>query len=312
MKKFLGILLATALVMPVAAREKESPEERANKDYSTWLPSQGDFSFGFALNPVATFVGNMFNGNTANAWQNPAGEPLIKSEVLGLPSSNPLVSVMGSYMVTNQLAVRANVGLGISVKSDNEYVLDDAALFADPLCRAKVTDKNKYNATYGSIALGIEYRVAKTRPIQGVFGAGVNYAFGGATRNYAYGNAITEANQVPTIAHPSLYQAVAGYMPNARPLSLQAGNLIHMIGVYGTIGVEWFVAPKIAIGANVNVGIYYAVNPAQTTVYEGWNTATAKAEEFTELVAPASHGFHFGTDNIGANLYMAFYFNKNK
>ena len=58
-----------------------------------------------------------------------------------------------------------------------------------------------------------------------------------------------------------------------------------------------------------NFGIYYEVNPARATTYEGWNTASMQLEQFTELVAPASHGFHIGTDNIGANLYVAFYFN---
>ena len=81
-----------------------------------------------------------------------------------------------------------------------------------------------------------------------------------------------------------------------------------ILGVYASAGVEWFVAPKVALGANVNFGVYYEVNPARATTYEGWNTQTMQLEQFTDLVAPASHGFHFGTDNIGASLYMAFYF----
>jgi hypothetical protein len=179
----------------------------------------------------------------------------------------------------------------------------------DPFSKAKVVDKQSADRIQGSIALGVEYRVGKKFPIQGVFGAGINYAFGEISYKYNYGNAITELNQAPTINDPLLYKAVAGYMPNARPLSTQDKNLIHMFGAYASAGVEWFVAPKVALGANVNFGMYYEVNPARATTYEGRNTASMQLEQFTELVAPASHGFHIGTDNIGANLYVAFYFN---
>ncbi len=319
MKKFLGILLVAALAVPaMSAHEKETPEQRAAKDYSTWLPAQGDFSVGFSLDPIATYVGTMFGGYTSkNDLEDLAGEPLAMS-IIG---ANPMASIMGSYMLTDKLGIKANVGMGISVKSENHYVLDDEALYLDPLSHAKVVDKRKGSMAYGSIAVGVEYRVGKTRPVQGVFGAGVNYAFGSVSYKYSYGNAITELNQTPTISTdastsgfivaPS-YAAAAGYMPNARPLSLTADNLIHLLGVYGSVGIEWFVAPKIALGANVNVGLYYEINPATAYLLEGWNTMTLQVENYTEKVTPASHGFHFGTDNIGANLYVAFYFNANK
>ena len=61
-------------------------------------------------------------------------------------------------------------------------------------------------------------------------------------------------NQNPSISDPSLYQSVVPYLPSARPLSIHSADLIHAVGAYGSIGVEWFVAPKIALGANVNLG----------------------------------------------------------
>ena len=48
MKKIISIMLVAALAMPMFA-EKRTPEERANADYSAWLPQQGDFSIGFNL-----------------------------------------------------------------------------------------------------------------------------------------------------------------------------------------------------------------------------------------------------------------------
>lgn len=306
MKRLISFILVAVLALPLLAEEQVVAKPREKKvlnDYSEWLPKQGDFSVAFSLDPIATFVGNMFNGSPSNGLGNLAGKPLLD----GITGA-PMVSVMGTYMQTDQLAWKVNLGIGYTHKSNNEYVLDDAALFLDPLSRVKVVDTQAYNRIHGSIALGAEYRVGKNLPVQGVFGAGLNYAFGEISSKYNYGNAITELNQIPSISEPALYEAVAGYMPNARPLNTQANNLIHMVGAYASVGMEWFVAPKIALGANVNFGIYYEVNPSRATIYEGWNTATMQVEQFTELVAPASHGFHIGTDNIGANLYMAFYF----
>ncbi len=303
MKKILSVLLVAALVLPVAAKEKETPEQIAQRDYSTWLPQKGEWSVGFSLDPIATFAGNLFNGKLNNTLDDLAGKPMMVDALGG-----NMVSIMGSYMLTNNLAAVANIGLKLRHESDNQYVLDDAALFLNPLSREKVVDSYKGSSTFGSIALGVEYRVGKTRPVQGVFGAGVNYIFGTEQYSYSYGNGITEANQTPSIADGTLYEAVAGYMPNARPLSSQATDLIHGVGLYGSVGIEWFVAPKIALGANVNIALYYMINPSRTTIYEGWNTMSIQKETFTETIAPASHGVSFGTENIGANLYISFYF----
>lgn len=307
MKRLMSIVLVAVFALPMLAQDNVAAEpapKKVVKDHTDWLPKQGDFSIGFSLDPLATFVGNMFNGNLSNGLGDLAGEPLLDDI-----ASAPMVSFMGTYMQTDKLAWRFNIGIGYTHKRNNEYVLDDAALFIDPFSKVKVTDTQIYNRTYGSIALGVEYRVGKKFPIQGVFGAGINYALGQITYQYKYGNGITELNQTPTIKDPSLYTAVAGYMPKARPLTRQADGLIHMVGAYASAGIEWFVAPKVALGANVNFGVYYEVNPARATTYEGWNTQTMQLEQFTDLVAPASHGFHISTDNIGANLYIAFYFN---
>ena len=81
------------------------------------------------------------------------------------------------------------------VEEGSEVVLLDPAWVS-----YEAMDSRKANLTYGSIAVGVEYRVGKTRPVQGVFGGGVNYAFGQRTYRFNYGNAITEMNQTPTIS----------------------------------------------------------------------------------------------------------------
>lgn len=298
----LSLLVATAAFADGA--DKPTPEEKAKKDYSSWLPVQGDMSIGFSLDPIATFAGNLFNGNLDNTLDDLAGEPLLYQQ---LPTST--VSIMGTYMLTDNFGVRANLGFGYSMKQNNYFVQDDEALLLNDLSNAKVLDQEKSKVLSGSFAVGVEYRLGKRLPVQGVFGAGLSYACGVSSATYAYGNAITELNQNPSInSNMPAKETVNGYLPNARLLSVQSDDMIHMAGLYGSVGVEWFVCPKIALGANVNLGVYYEINPSQTYLYEGWNTITEQVTQHTELVKPASHGFHFGTDNIGANLYVAFYF----
>ncbi len=297
MKKILSVLLAAMLVVPAFAIDQEKIDEKAKHDYTGWLPAKGEWYLGFSLNPVATFVGNLFNGTTGNSLGDFAGESL----------GNNMVSIMGGYMLTDQLSINANIGLSLSRTHNHTYVFDDLALMYDPLSRLKVQDIEHYAKNAGSIALGVEYRVGK-RAVQGVFGGGLVYAFAAENTTYNYGNAITEANQKPTIASAISYEAYDSYIPNARPLKKFSTDDIHALGVYATAGFEWFVAPKIALGANVNILLSYSWNPKQYVTYEGWNTLTMANEQVTDLKKPVSSTFSFGTQNIGANLLMKFFF----
>lgn len=302
------ISLALSLIVATAAfsqtETKPQRERKQLKDYTEYLPKAGDVAIGFSLNPLANFVGNMFNGNTWNSLDNLAGEPML------CPTPD-IASIMAKYMLTDQLGLKVNLGFGCNIYARNGYIIDEAAMLMNPLSEAKVIDTYKVNKLSGSIALGVEYHVGKQLPVQGVFGVGIIYALGHETHQYKYGNAITELNQTPAYNYdvfPSTTVFRDLYYMQGRVLSDQAEDLIHRVGAYASVGIEWFVAPKISLGANVNLNICYTLNPARATIYEGWNNATSQVEQYTELVAPASHGFTFSTDNIGANLLMNFYF----
>jgi len=312
MKKILSIMLAAALALPVVAGDKPTPEERAKADYSSWLPEQGEWQIGFNINPVATFIGNFFNGTVNNNLAPLAGEPL---RVPGM------VSIMGSYMLTDNLGLHANIGVDVNGWNTRSYVVDDAAKFLNPYSTLEGLDKWKRLNAGASISLGAEYRVGKKR-VQGVFGGGLTYGFWGLRKHtFSYYNAITEDNQNPTNAN--LWGAAgAGYplnpkfatdysfIDNPRMLSHYAGAGTHMFGLYGSVGIEWFVAPKIALGFNVNLLLDYQWNPSNVEVWEGWNHFTQERQEITIHDDAMQNGFQFTTDNIDANLYLAFYFGK--
>lgn len=301
MKKIVSCLLMAALALPMFAQE----ESAAKNEY---LPAAGDFAIGFNLNPFATFVGNMFNGTVGNAIDNDkiGGEALWSNTTT---NAYPVVSLQGKYMFTDNLGLRANIGLLLTRKNNREYVLDDEAVALDPLSKQKVVDAEYLSSHGGSLSVGVEYRIGKGR-VQGVFSGSALYAFSVAHANYEFGNAITEINQRPTSGSFVTYAAMSSQMPNARLLHSYTDDGVHTIGLVGSVGIEGFVAPKISIGAEVNLALLYTWTPQQYGEYEGFNLLTKEVEHFTELVAPKSSQFVFGTQNIGANLFMNFYFNR--
>lgn len=311
MRRIVTLILSGVIVLSAAASTKETPEQKAKKDYSTWLPAKGNWSIGFGLNPITTFIGNMFNGATTNNLGALAGDPMGTA---GVPITSttmpaPFVSLMGGYMLTDSWELHANVGFGFVYKNNNFYAIDDEAVYLDPLSEATVTDSHKTEHYSGSIAIGAHYHLGKTRCVQGIFGAGLLYAFGQNKDKYSYGNDISDINQTPTIATGmgvTYNTALVGYIPNARLLQ-STTSAMHRIGAYGTIGIEIFVAPKIALGANVNVYLFYDFTPAVDNKYDGWNIRKNEVSDYIQKVSPAQHGVSFSTNNIGANLYMAFY-----
>ncbi|MBQ6978566.1 MAG: hypothetical protein IJQ18_08030 [Paludibacteraceae bacterium] len=325
MKRIISIIIAAAFVLPMLAQDAEvkEPAPKPQRDYSEFLPQAGDWTFGIALDPFTKFIGNMFNG-TGNSIltgggvvaQNP--NTLTSNDIHGSGLWNGLASIMGAYMVTNNLGIKANIGINFNNRANRQYVVDDAALFVDPTSVAKAVDAQVRTQLALTAALGVEYHVGKRR-VQGVFGIGAMYGNQMIDKlEYTYGNEITAYNTAPTNAGlspvvPAAVAAAYPYMTSLRTKQVYASKGTHMAGIYGSIGVECFVAPKIALGANVNVRLCYEWTPQIANKYEGWNTLTGSKETITDLDTPMTNvGFSFDTNNLGANLYIAFYFGSKK
>ena len=291
------------------ATNATAQQEKSDSKYAEWLPSKGDFQIGFGLNPLTKYVGRMLTAG--NDLDDLNGDPILDNFTFSGAAVQPLISVMGSYMLTDRFSVRANIGVDYSCINRRYIVQDDLALFLDPMSKAYVADMARAQRLNLSISGGVEYRIGK-RNIQGIFGAGLVYGVNVMERNsYFYGNAITEANQAPTVAGDMPgYTTIAGYeyIPEARVLRQYADKGTHYVGVYGSAGVEWFVAPKVSLGANVNCLFDYAFQPSHMIEAEGWNVQTMKYEKFYKKADLLQDGFFFNTDNIGANLTINFYF----
>lgn len=293
MKKLISIIAIG--LMPFMSISAQS------EDSKNYLPEQGDMAFGINVKPVLKYVGNIFNGTTNNKLKDLGGEPVtnnasdFKSDIL------PTVSIMGKYMLSDNWGVRANVGLMLGKDTDREYVIDDKQAVLDPFNESKLID-TRHTAKNGmSLMLGAEYRKGSKR-IQGVFGMGVLFGFYNQNISYDFANAVTPLNDHPTSAS-WVKNCKNGYrIVNEKT----EGNLFY--GITGSAGVEWFVAPKVSLGAEVNLSLYHINGGQLYTQSEGYNNVTQQFVERTDLTSPGNDKLRFGTENLGGSLYMAFYF----
>lgn len=307
MNKIAAAVLAVGLALPAFAQEqggssngKETPAQRAERDYSSWLPSAGEFSIGFGLDPLTTWVGQLFNGhNSGNALGKLHGDPM---------TGTPTIGIMGSYQLSSQLGVKANIGFNNTRISEQQFVFDDALLFANPLSEAKIADHMVAHSKEMSFALGADYRIGGKHAVQAVLGAGLIYTRQSIAAKYSYGNAITEANQAPTTYDfGSNLSGHHSFIPNARQKEM--AQAFNTFGLYGSVGVEWFFVPKVCLGANVNIQLTNERRARGFETWEGWNVDTQKLEEaHTDLGTTKANTTTFATSHLGSNLYISFYF----
>lgn len=296
MKKLIVIILSACLFPAMLWAE-----EKQQKQY---LPEEGDWALGIDVVPILKYIGNAFNGTDGSNGLDHVGGTPFTSGHFGNQGLMPTVSIMGKYMLTDEWAVRANVGLMISSANDKAYSPDDKALLTNPFSEANVVDRARYDRNGMSMLLGAEYRKGARR-IQGVFGAGLLFAFQNSKETYSWGNALTEINQSPTShAFANMPTLPTGY----RALKQNGAGSDFYLGLTGSAGIEWFVAPKIALGAEVNLSLYYTFGTQTYVESEGYNATLGKVETRTDLYAPGSNGIYFGTESLGGSLYMTFYF----
>lgn len=287
MKKIVSLLLAAGMaVLSLSAQETEKKQ---------YLPEAGDWAIGFDAKPILNYVGNVFNGTEDNEFKPLGGESAL--------DYGPTVSLMGKYMLTDEFALKANIGVLLENDKQAYYVQDDAATVLDPLADAKVADYKATRRTGVSLLAGAEYRLGKKR-IQGVFGAGVLFGLNKTLINYSYGNEMTSINQRPSVAENFNNVWSKGY----RTIKEFTGRPDFYAGVAASAGVEFFVAPKLSLGAEVSLVAAYNIKQQTYTYSEGYNPATEIIERKTDLVSPMTGTFYLGTQNLGGSLYLSFFF----
>jgi hypothetical protein len=310
MKKYILFASACLLSLNLFAQQ-DKPEKN-------YLPEEGDVTIGINAIPFLKYLGNCFSDagdNTINA-KKIGGVPSVGFPVApGL--QNPTISIFGKYFLTDQTALRLNVGIGIGSKTQRKYVQDDAALAADPLSAAQVEDSYKYRSTGFSMAAGYEWRRGGKR-LQGFWGGQAVVAYSNSKHFFNYGNAITEINQTPSPSQTSTVwdNPVSGQtVPTLNPNIGNNSRLLQQndgrswtYGVGGFVGVEYYIAPKIAIGCEMSLNLLWTTEGKSLQKSERFNPDFNRVEENVRWSEPGGSAFHFGTENIGTSLYVAFSF----
>lgn len=298
------ILLASACMILASTTYVD-----AKKPEKNYLPEVGDVTIGINAVPFLNYLGNMF-GKTQNNSINPA-------EIGGVPAvpglNNPTMSIFGKYFLTDQTALRLNVGVGINSTTQSNYVQDDAAVAEDPLSVDKVEDSYKYRNSGMSVAVGYEWRRGGKR-LQGFWGGQAILAYSNSKHFFGYGNAITEVNQDPTQyddnnnwTFPTTQPTLDNIGGNSR-LLMQSDGSSWTYGVGGFVGVEYYIAPKISIGCEMSLNLLWTTGSKKYQKSERFNPDFNRVEENTRWTGKSDSGFRFGTENIGTSLFVAFSF----
>ena len=311
--KVITVSLLCTLSMGVMAQTE--------KEAKIYTPEVGSFAIGINFNPVAAAQG----GNAASfstigqfLYGGQAEDGLIsnaesKPNQMYILAQQPMVAFSFKYQLKENIAFKASVGFSGADINYREYVNDDRALALNPMSEDQVADAVNLKYSGGGVTAGIEFSAGKN--LRFVGGGGLIYSFGGGEVDFEYGNIITELNQHPTtmakIDENINEFATSGctWMDYGRPIKEYNIGVSHGIGIYLNLGLEWFFMKNASLGATVDLTpIMVAFQPQTYTIYEGYDKYNGKVAQYNDLVSPGSTYLLYGTENIGVNISLHYYF----
>lgn len=253
------------------------------------LPEAGDWAISMSADPIFTYLGNAFNGS-----QNHAG-----------PNTNFLgnQTIIGKKFIDEKNAYRVIVRIGFTSKTNKNLVINDAQTGSTinfPDQQEKVTDKQAIRNTNIALGIGKEMRRGKTR-LQGYYGADAMIWISAASTKYKYGNLMSEANVSSTDGSTKTTTPTTTIFDNVkdtmyvqslskRTLKTSQG-LTFGLGIRGFIGAEYFILPKISVGAEYGWGIGFQVQTnGKQLVEQGGGTPYSVAEIQTETAGKTTFG----------------------
>ena len=276
-KLLLSLSLVFCFTMLVSAQESEREKGTVTKNDRLILPQAGDFAIGVDADPFFRYMGNFFHGNTVNSAPTFGG-----------------LTIYGKYFLENDRALRVKLLVDFSSTTEKANVPNNASTVPG----ATVEDSWKHSNGDIGLSVGYEIRRGYGR-LQGFYGAEVGLGYTSSKDTYEYGNAYSTTNPTPTFTNFN-----GNDLGAARILTDKTnGGFNADLGVF--VGVEYFVAPKLSIGAEVGLGLGFASNGKTKLTTESW-TGTAVEKNDTDGFAGAG-SFDFGTRH-GGNIFVLFHF----
>lgn len=282
MKRLL-ILLTFVVVYSISfGQENETNKSLQTKKGFIILPQQGDIAIGFNAVPVIDFFLNAVNimNNTGQTAQHPG---FVKG------CSNIVVV---KYYLNDDLALRLKFGLNTTQERRTIYFYDPSDVFNNPGESDKwdeIKDVSKIAQNSFFFALGSEMRKGHNR-LQGFAGGEFILGFGSEKTVNTWG---VEMNQ----------EAITnGYTNgNGSPISprilYQKSGLSMTTGLRGFLGVEYYVLPKISIGAEFGLGMGLITTPRGETEVEYWDSVDNRSETDIQKGPNSSIKFIIGVDD---------------
>jgi len=283
------VLFVASLIMATATFAQDG---LTSKKGEAILPEAGDWALGFDAAPFINYFGNFANGTTNNsmnaAWL--SGDSITS------------MAIVGKMFKDETTAYRAKIRIGFGSTSNDVLGFYDAD--ADPTTNeVEFTNTNKtsnFNLVLGG---GIEKRRGSTR-IQGFYGAEALIAFASSNRTWDYGrdyNANWFANETAPIGN------IQGSALAERVTERKAGSTFSF-GLRAFIGVEWFIAPKVSLGAEYGWGLGLSSTGEGEETIEYWgftenSTATEPSVQSETLKTGGKSSFQLDTDNNGSSIF---------
>ncbi len=304
--------------------QRERPLTKKGREI---LPQSGDIALGFNAVPMIDFALRSLNyvsifggtGGTPNNGQGSAAQAVQYT-------ANNNNQIVGKYFLDDNTAIRAKFGINAISGTVTNPVQD--AIIADQASRGTVNeqlaaqlvtvdDEMAFSRTNILLVGGLEKRRGYGR-LQGFYGAELGFGLNSGANDYTYGNdfsgdyevehsSINNFNSLlngnnagnPTLHDPN--STNTGDPDNIRRLRTEFRGSF-TVGVRAFIGVEYFFAPKMSVGAEYGWGYAFTSGGkniyADERFYNGQDGPTAVVEEYE--VDGKDNSSVVGVDNNGS------------
>jgi len=296
MRKVTLVILSVVLTAAIV-----NAQELTNKKGFTLLPEAGDIALGFDAVPFFDFMLNAANimNNTGQTSQHP-----------GFVSGFSSV-IVGKYFLEDDMAVRAKIGINTGTYKLTEYFdnpVDVIANPTDPDTWGEIADVSVFSSSEFIIGGGLEFRRGHNR-LQGFYGGELLLAVENGSSKYTYAVA-----QNQDAFDNGYWNADGSAVSDPRVLKSKSSSDF-TFGLRGFIGVEYFFAPKISVGAEFGWGLGYMSTGRSFLEVESWNAVDNVSEIDTfdgpQKVSMFGFGVDDGTSSVlapSAALTLLFHF----
>lgn len=274
-----------------------SAQDLTSKKGEPILPEADDWAISFNVDPIFDFIGNVFSKDT-------------NSHTPGTGYVNGNQTLIGKKFIDEKSAYRVLFRLGFQNETQKNMVMDDAKVGSTvlfPVQPAQVEDKFSVRSISIAVGAGKEKRKGKTR-LQGFYGADAMIWITSSRTKAKYGNKMSSTDVSSTSGQAETTKPTSTdwydddndgntmeVLQNTYRVTETRSGMTFGLGVRGFIGAEYFILPKISLGAEFGWGIGYQTTGKgkETTEEQGGSPNSVSP---IERVTAGSSKFGFDTD----------------